>query len=85
MSDRVDIISPSDLKSVFDELDEIRSAIETLKDVSLPIFQGKRYLTDSALCRKLNICKRTLATYRAKGILGYYNLPGKILYADTDV
>ena len=33
----------------------------------------------------LNICKRTLASYRAKGSLGYYNLPGKILYADTDV
>ncbi len=85
MSDKVDVVTPSDLKPVFDELDEMYSAIENLKEVSLPVFQGKRYLTDSALCRRLNICKRTLATYRSNGILGYYDLPGKILYADTDV
>ncbi len=85
MSDKVDIISHTELKPVFNELEEIRLAIDTLTEDSPPIFKGNRYLTDTALCRKLNICKRTLATYRAKGILGYYNLPGKILYADTDV
>ena len=85
MNDKVDVIIASDLKPVIDELDEMRSTVETLKEISQPMFQGKHYLTDSALCRRLNICKRTLATYRAKGILGYYNLPGKILYADTDI
>ena len=85
MNDKVEVITATDLKSVFDELDEMRSTIETLKEISQPMFQGRHYLTDSALCRKLNICKRTLATYRANGVLGYYNLPGKILYSDTDV
>ena len=85
MNDKVEVITATDLKSVFDELDEMRSTVETLKEFSQPIFQGRHYLTDSALCRRLNICKRTLATYRANGVLGYYNLPGKILYADTDV
>ena len=85
MNDKVEVISASDLKPVFDELDEMRSTVEILKEISQPMFQGRHYLTDSTLCRRLNICKRTLATYRAKGILGYYNLPGKILYADTDV
>ena len=85
MNDTVEVISASDLKPVFDELDEMRSTVEILKEISQPMFQGRHYLTDSALCRKLNICKRTLATYRANGVLGYYNLPGKILYSDTDV
>ena len=85
MNDKVEVISASDLKPVFDELDEMRSTVEILKEISQPMFQGRHYLTDSALCRKLNICKRTLATYRANGVLGYYNLPGKILYSDTDV
>ncbi|MDE6272927.1 MAG: helix-turn-helix domain-containing protein, partial [Muribaculaceae bacterium] len=75
----------SDLKPVIDELDEMRSTVETLKEISQPMFQGRHYLTDSALCRRLNICKRTLAIYRANGVLGYYNLPGKILYSDSDV
>lgn len=85
MNDKVEVITASDLKTVFDELDEIILKVETLKEISQPMFQGRHYLTDSALCKRLNICKRTLATYRANGVLGYYNLPGKILYADTDV
>ena len=85
MNDKVEVITASDLKPVIDELDEMRSTVETLKEISQPMFQGRHYLTDSALCRRLNICKRTLATYRANGVLGYYNLPGKILYSDTDV
>ena len=85
MNDKVEVITASDLKPVIDELDEMRSTVETLKEISQPLFQGRHYLTDSALCRRLNICKRTLASYRANGVLGYYNLPGKILYSDTDV
>ena len=85
MNDKVEVIPASDLKPVIDELDEMRSTVETLKEISQPMFQGRHYLTDSALCRRLNICKRTLTDYRANGVLGYYNLPGKILYSDTDV
>ena len=85
MNDKVEVITASNLKPVIDDLDEMRSTVETLKEISKPMFQGRHYLTDSALCRRLNICKRTLATYRANGVLGYYNLPGKILYSDTDV
>ena len=85
MNDKVEVIPASDLKPVIDELDEMRSTVETLKEISQPMFQGRHYLTDSALCKRLNICKRTLTTYRAKGSVGYYNFPEKILYSDTDV
>ncbi len=85
MSEKVEVITSADLKPVLDELYEIKCIAETLRENNQPMFQGKRYLTDSTLCRKLKVCKRTLATYRANGALGYYNLPGKILYSDTDV
>ena len=85
MSERVEIITSSDLRSLLDELNEMKTIAERLRENASPMFQGKRYLTDSALSRRLNICKRTLATYRDNGALGYYNLPGKILYYDTDV
>ncbi len=85
MSERVEVITPSDLKPLIEDLCEIKSLAETLGENNQPMFQGKRYLTDSTLCRKLKVCKRTLAAYRANGVLGYYNLPGKILYSDTDV
>lgn len=85
MSERVEIITTTELKPLLDELNEMKAIAETLKEYSCPMFHGKRYLTDTALSRRLNICKRTLATYRANGALGYYNLPGKILYSDSDV
>ena len=85
MSERFEVITATELKPLLDDLSEMKAIAETLKENTNPIFQGKRYLTDSAVSRRLNICKRTLATYRAKGALGYYNLPGKILYSDTDV
>lgn len=85
MKDKVEILTVSELRPIFNELEEIKTIASTLKKNSVPMFHGKRFLTDTALSKKLNICKRTLATYRANGILAYYNLPGKILYADTDV
>lgn len=85
MKEKVEILTVSELRPIFNDLEEIKTIASTLKKDSMPMFHGKRFLTDSALSKKLNICKRTLATYRANGMLAYYNLPGKILYADTDV
>ena len=85
MKDKVEILTVTEISPIFNELESIKSIASTLRENSIPMFHGKRFLTDTALCQKLNICKRTLATYRANGILAYYNLPGKILYADTDV
>lgn len=85
MKDKVEILTVSGLSPLFNELEEIKTFASTLKKNSTPMFHGKRFLTDTALGQKLNISKRTLATYRANGILAYYSLPGKILYADTDV
>lgn len=85
MKEKIEILSVSNLKPIFDELNAMRTMVSELSENCQPIFHGKRYLTDHAISRRLNICKRTLATYRANGLLGYYNLPGKILYSDTDV
>ncbi len=85
MNERVEVVTPTELKPILDELHEINCIAETLRENNQSMFQGKRYLTDSTLCQKLKVCKRTLAAYRANGVLGYYNLPGKILYSDTDV
>ena len=41
MNDKVEIVTASDLKPVFDELEEMRSTVETLKEISQPMFQGR--------------------------------------------
>lgn len=85
MNERVEVITATELKPLLYELSKMKSIAETLREHTQPIFQDERFLTDTALCRRLNICKRTLATYRANGAMGYYNLPSKILYSNADV
>ena len=41
MNDKVDVITASDLKLIFDELDEMWVTAETLKEISQPMFQGR--------------------------------------------
>lgn len=77
MKEKVEILIVSEFRPVFNELEEIKTIISTFKKNSIPIFHGKGFLTDTFLSKKLKIRMRTLATYRANGILTYYNLPGK--------
>lgn len=54
-------------------------------DMSRPMFNGVRYITDTELAKRLGIEKRTLANYRAKGYIGFYSVGGKILYAENEI
>lgn len=66
-------------------IENIKSKIEETFSNYKPLFNGERYLTDSQLSKRLNISRRTLQTYRDKGILSYILLEGKILYKESDV
>lgn len=66
-------------------LENVKSKIEKTFGNYTPLFNGERYLTDHQLFEKLNISRRTLQTYRNKGILPYILLSGKALYKESDV
>ena len=50
-----------------------------------PVLNGEHYLTGNEVCRRLCISKRTLQDYRDTGLLGYVQLPGKIIYRESDI
>lgn len=50
-----------------------------------PVLNGEHYLTGDEVCRRLCISKRTLQDYRDTGLLGYVQLPGKIIYRESDI
>lgn len=56
-----------------------------LKKLTEQSVRSRQFLTDTELSRELNISKKTLANYRAKGEFGYYALPGKILYDAAEI
>lgn len=66
-------------------ISDIEKSSATLADISRPLFNGIRFISDTELSKRLSLSKRTLANYRANGIFGYYNIEGKILYAECDI
>ena len=76
------VLTSDEVCGIFSVIENVRKGIKALSESIKP---GLRYLTDSELSKELNISRRTLANYRAKGEFGFYNLPGKILYAEAEI
>lgn len=49
------------------------------------LFDGERYLTSEELCSILKISRRTLQDYRSNGVLPFIQLPGKVLFRESDI
>lgn len=75
----------SEIKNFYADSLAILEIIERLNEGIRPTLMGKRFYTDAQLAEKLNISRRTLQEYRDSGLIAYYRLDGKILYADDDV
>lgn len=85
MSERPTFQTREERKELFRIISDIRESSVTLADISRPMFNGNRFISDTELAKKLRVSKRTLANYRANGIIGFYNIEGKILYAESDI
>ena len=63
------------------QADDITAMCQKLKDE----YHGKRFITDAMLSELLGVCRRTTQDYRNRGLIPYYRLDGKILYAEEDI
>lgn len=59
--------------------------IEHVLKTHKPLFDGERYLTSEELCSILKLSRRTLQDYRSNGILPFIQLPGKVLFRESDI
>ena len=67
------------------QADDITAMCRQLKEEYHPLLHGKRFITDAMLSELLGVCRRTTQDYRDRGLIPYYKLDGKILYAEEDV
>lgn len=79
------VLTKDERRNLFRLLSEIKGYSDELAEKSRPMFDGKRFLTDAELARRLGVSRSTLSNYRIKGIFGYYAVGGKILYADCEI
>ena len=64
---------------LFSSLDRVLENVEYVVMNYRPVLNGEHYLTGEEVCKRLCISKRTLQDYRDTGLLGYVQLPGKII------
>lgn len=67
------------------QADDITAMCQQLKDEYHPLLHGKRFITDAMLSELLGVSRRTTQDYRDRGLIHYYRLDGKILYAEEDI
>lgn len=85
MTDAIPFQTKEEQKEIFKVIGEIKSTAEDLANLSRPVFDGMRFLSDSELSHRLSVSKSTLSNYRLKGLFGFYSLEGKIIYAEHEI
>ena len=82
-----DIITNDDsFVSEFNQtLEQAENLISKMTSDYRPVLGGEVYLTNEDVCSILHVSGRTLQEYRNMGIISYIQLPGKIIYRESDL
>ncbi|BAP31914.1 DNA binding domain protein [Chryseobacterium sp. StRB126] len=78
-------IQKSALDEMKNELKELLEMTESTTRKYVPIFKEEKWLDNQEVCLMMNITKRTLQTYKDKGLLPYSKLNRKNYYKRSDV
>ena len=78
-------IPKSVLKELNAELDELLRLTTDASETYTAIFNEERWLDNQEVCLMLGISKRTLQSYKNKGLLPYSKLNRKNYYKFSDV
>lgn len=65
----------------FNKLDK---TLDSMTNVKLSL-DGDKLLDNQDLCLLLNVTKRTLARYRKKNLIAYYQIDGKTYYRASEI
>ena len=78
-------IPKSVLNELTTELDELLQLTTDASKAYIAIFNEERWLDNQEVCLMLGITKRTLQSYKDKGLLSYSKLNRKNYYKFSDV
>ena len=81
----MDLYTNEDSQELLQSLDRALPYIEYALKNNKPMFEGERYLTSEELCSILKISRRTLQYYRDDGVFPFIQLPGKVLFRESDI
>ena len=72
-------------RNLFAELRGAMQIMDKILNEVTPPMCGERYLTAEQVMAYLHISRRTLQSYRDKGIISYVTIGGNILYPESKI
>lgn len=81
----MELYTNDDNRELLQALNDVLPHIEQALKNNNPLFDSERYLTSEELCSILKLSRRTLQDYRNNGILPFIQLPGKVLFRESDI
>ena len=73
------------MERLLEQVEKVVGALDKKNKKPQNYLNGERLYDNQDVCLLLNISKRTLQDYRDTGLLGYVQLPGKIIYRESDI
>ena len=73
------------IKGLFAIIYRLKEEIEDISNTCRPAMNGEVYMDHEEVCKVLHVSRRTLQQYRDDGILPYIQLPGKVIYRESDI
>jgi len=70
---------------LFRRLGKVDKLLGELETPARRTLNGMRFLTDGELSEMLRVSRRTLQEYRSEGVIPYYLICGKVLYAENEI
>lgn len=64
---------------------QLKAVLEDISTTCKPSMDGEIYLGHEEVCELLHVSRRTLQQYRDDGVLPYIQLPGKVIYKESDI
>ena len=73
------------IKSLFSIAYRLKEEIADISQTCRPSMNGEVYMDHEEVCKVLHVSRRTLQQYRDDGIIPFIQLPGKVIYRESDI
>lgn len=85
MADKIINKSDTRIVAVRQKSQQAFDSVAIIRDSHHPILGGISLLNDEQVANHLNVTRRTIQNYRDSGLIPYYKICGKCLYAEHEL
>lgn len=85
MADKIINKSDTRIMAVRQKSQQAFDSVAIIRDSHHPILGGISLLNDEQVANLLNVTRRTIQNYRDSGLIPYYKICGKCLYAEHEL